>query len=87
LLWFVPFVITVSEETCLLSQAIPTQRFTVITLPWKCLLQTRYNIFHTLTPYFPNLCFSWHVFLHLNKTLPSVLSLSIYSFLSLLYFF
>jgi hypothetical protein len=40
-----PFVITVSEETLLLSQAIPTQRFTVITLPWKRLLQTRYNIF------------------------------------------
>jgi hypothetical protein len=38
-----PFVITVSEEKRLLSQAIPTQRFTVITLPWKRLLQTRYN--------------------------------------------
>jgi hypothetical protein len=39
-----PFVIPVSEETRLLSQTLHTQRFTVITLPWKRLLQTRYNI-------------------------------------------
>jgi hypothetical protein len=39
-----PFVITVSGEKLLLFRAIPTQRFTVITLPWKGLLQTRYSM-------------------------------------------
>jgi hypothetical protein len=44
LLYNEPFFITVSEETRLLSQAMPRQRFTVITLPWKRLLQTRYSM-------------------------------------------